>query len=78
MKTQLMKRHKAREFAVHKAQIADLVNEVKNDFVIKILATKDKEHMRSLFSEIEEFKSYIQKAYKNVHEVFGLKSFNWT
>ena len=77
MKMHLMKRHKVREFCIHKRQLIDLIFEVKNDFVRKILATTDRDKMIETFIEIESFKKYVKESFKNMSDIFGLKCYNW-
>ena len=73
MKIKLMKSYKANECNIHKRQLADMVNEVRIDFINRFI--QNSENHLVVYKELLEFKNYVVDCYKKIEDVYGLKCY---
>ena len=73
MNTKLMKSYKANECNIHKRQLADMVNEVRIDFINRFI--QNSENHLVVYKELLEFKNYVVDCYKKIEDVYGLKCY---
>ena len=76
MKTKLMKKYKANECNIHKSQLADMVDEVRFDFMNRFIRNQQDPHQ--VYTELQEFKTYVVDCYKKIENVYGLKCYKFT
>lgn len=77
-KVQLMKRRKYNEYSIHARQLAEMINEIRQDFITKMCSTEDSESINDTYIEILKFKDYVNTCYSNLEKIYALKSYQIT